>query len=227
MNIKYLSAIGTTDQPAVIIANSRLTKITGDELLFDSQGNQITANSTDTVTIVGPEINVRSRTLRYQLTDDQSLGDLQATGPGEFFRRTDDPQENIFARWQKGLTISDRDKTGKQKLIVIDGEAEILLQEETQVVSDRINIALHALKVEDQFEYHPAEIFADQRVTILSPNLDGVAGKLIARWPAPDLQKSLSFNSPHQRHNVTHRVMRPQLPQSNLPQSNFKATQIS
>ena len=218
MNIRYLSAIGTTDQPAVIIANSRQTKITGDELQYDSLGNEIIASSADTVTIVGPEINVRARTIKYQITDDQSLGDLNAIGPGEFFRRSDDPRQNIFARWQRGLTIAPH--KANQKRITIDGAAEILVQNDTQIKSDKINIALHEIKVDDQFEYHPAEVFTDQSVTIVSPNLDGVAGKLVARWPVPDLKRKVSIR-PNSRPNTPlhprrHQVMRPQVPQAVL-----------
>ena len=212
LNIKYLSAIGTTDQPAVIIANSRQTKITGDELQFDSAKNEVIASSADTVTVVAPEINVRARTLKYELTEDKSLGNLQAIGPGEFFRRTDDPRQNLFARWKRGLTI--RPHHENQKLIVVDGEAEFLVQDDTQVTSDQINIVLHELKIADQIEYRPAEAFSDKRVTILSPNLDGVAGKLIARWPVPDLTKELSFAPPQLNRHNKHRVMRPQFPQA-------------
>lgn len=225
LNIKYLSAIGTPDQPAVIIANSRRTKITGDQLQFDSIANQIIASSSDTTTIVGPEINIRAKTLKYELTDDQSLGDLQATGPGEFFRRSDDQQQNLFARWQRELTIADHQ--GNQKMIVLDGGAEILAQEQTQISSDRINIALYELKKQDRFEYLPSEIFTQQRVAILSPNLDGVAGKLTARWPLPAIatearharlpQPSLSMRTSAVR---LHQVMRPQFPQAIIDQMN-------
>ena len=214
MNIKYLSAIGTTDHPAVIIANSRQTKITGDELQYDSLGNEIIASSADTVTIVGPEINVRARTIKYQMTDDQSLGDLNAIGPGEFFRRSEDPRQNIFARWKRGLTIAPH--KANQKRITIEGTAEILVQDDTQIKSDKINIALHEIKVGDQFEYHPAEVFSNQSVTIVSPNLDGVAGKLIARWPVPDLTPKVSLHRNAQPGTLPHRVMRPEVPQAVL-----------
>ena len=214
MNIKYLSAIGTTDQPAVIIANSRQTKITGDELQYDSLGSEIIASSTDTVTIVGPEINIRAKTIKYQITDDQSLGDLNAIGPGEFFRRSDDPRQNIFARWQRGLTIAPH--KANQKRITIDGAAEILVQDDTQIKSDKINVALHEIKVGDQFEYRPAEVFSDQSVTIVSPNLDGVAGKLIARWPVPDLKREVSIRQNTRHDTRRHQVMRPQVPQAVL-----------
>jgi|GEM_PF-2822969 len=243
--IKYLSAIGTTDQPAVIIANSRRTKVTGDELRFDSTTNEVVASSTDTVTVIGPEINARARTLKYELTDDQTLGNLQAVGPGEFFRRAEDKRGNLFARWKRSLTIGPHDNN--QKLITIDGTAEILVQDDTQITADRLNIVLHELKIADKVEYRPAEVFSDQRVTILSPNLDGVAGKLVARWPDPNLTQQLSLNGTHFRQHqpprdsvrftisnqgpgaiaqrligrsdrqIKHQVMRPQLPQ--LPQA--------
>ena len=213
LNVKYLSAIGTTDQPAVIIANSRQTKITGDELKFDSRNNEVTASSADTVTVIGPEINVRARTLKYELTNDQTLGNLQSIGPGEFFRNTGDAQQNLFARWKRGLTIQPHPEN--QKLIVIDGEAEFLVQDDTQITSDRINIVLQEVKINNQVEYRPAEVSSDQRVTILSPNLDGVAGKLVARWPVPDPTKELSFARPP----IQHRVMRPQFPQAIIDKS--------
>ena len=208
LNVNYLSAIGTTEQPAVIIANSRQTKITGDELKFNARNNEVTASSADTVTVIGPEINVRARTVKYDLTSDQTLGNLQAVGPGEFFRRTDDVQQNIFARWKRGLSIQPHQKN--QKLIVIDGAAEFLIQDDMQITSDQINIVLNELKFNDQVEYRPATVFSDQRVTILSPNLDGVAGKLTARWPAPDLTQEASFA----RRPNRHKVMRPQFPQA-------------
>ncbi len=208
LNIKYLSAIGTTDQPAVIIANSRQTKITGDELKFNAHSNEVTASSAEAVTVIGPEINVRARTVRYELTNDKTLGNLQAVGPGEFFRHTDDVQQNLFARWKRGLTIQPQNEN--QKLIVIDGAAEFLVQDDMQITSDQINIVLHELKIADQVEYRPAEVFSDQRVTILSPNLDGVAGKLFARWPVPDLTQELSVA----RRPSRHKVMRPQFPQA-------------
>ncbi len=245
VNIKHLSAIGTTDQPAVIIANSRRTKITGDELQFNSLNNEIIASSTDTVTIVGPEINVRARTIKYQLSADQSLGNLEAIGPGEFYRRSDDPRQNLFARWQRGLTIAPH--ADKQKRIIIDGAAEVLVQDDTQISSERISIALHEIKTATQYEYRPAEIVTEQTVTIISPNLDGVARKLIARWPTPvpsdgknklsqqEFKKQRSFvkqpsrqqpsrqkisqqNFPRRQRTDAHQVMRPQFPQAIVDQ---------
>ena len=223
VNVKYLSAIGTNDQPAVIIANSRQTKITGDQLQFDAEKNEVIANSTDTVTVIGPEINVRAQKLKYELTQDKSLGDLQVIGPGEFFRQSDDVRQNLFARWKRGLTIKPRHEN--QKLITIDGTAEILVQDDTQITSDQINVVLHELKIADGVQYRPAEVFSDQRVTILSPNLDGVAGKLTARWPLPDPAEELSF-APHSHQQNKHRVMRPQFPQAVIdelaPQTNLQ-----
>ena len=213
LNVKHLSAIGTTDQPAVIIANSRQTKITGDELKFDSRNNEVTASSVDNVTVIGPEINVRARTLKYELTNDQTLGNLQTIGPGEFFRHTEDAQQNLFARWTRGLTIQSHHQN--QKLIVIDGDAEFLVQDDTQITADQINIVLHEVRNNDQVQYQPAEVSSDQRVTILSPNLDGVAGKLVVRWPVPDLTQELSFA----RHPNHHRVMRPQFSQAIIDKS--------
>lgn len=225
LNIQYLNAVGTPAQPAVIIANSRRTKITGDQLQFDSVTNEIIASSAGTTTIVGPEINIRAKTLKYELTDDQSLGNLQAVGPGEFFRRSDDRQQNLFARWQRELIIDDHDDN--QKMIVLDGGAEILAQEETQIASDRINIVLVERKKQDGFEYLPSEISTEQRVAILSPNLDGVAGKLMARWSQPESSpEAQPSTAPRPEFSIRatavrpHQVMRPQFPQAIIDQLN-------
>ncbi len=226
--IKRLVAVGEPDQgePVVMIANSRQMQITGDELEYSADNNQIACQSKKQVSIISPELNIRARSLAYRITTDGALGDLDAVGPGEFFKKSTDIKENIFLRWQRNLTVrrrvfpeSNRNVAGRtmEKLIVVDGNAEVLVQETTHVTSDKLNIAVHeipeielsgpnASNSKSKFRYLPSEVFADSPVTIKSPNVDGAAGKLLVTWPQPNLKalkshQTLSLN-PRRRWHV-------------------------
>ena len=219
--IERLVAVGNPDkgQPVIMIANSRQMKITGDELAYRADDSHIACRSKNQVSIISPELNILARSLAYNITPDGALGDLDAVGPGEFFRKSSDVKENIFLRWQRNLTVrkrvfpeSDRDSVGKtiEKMIVVDGQAEVLVQETTHVTSDKLNIAVHevpevelsgqvASNSKSKFRYLPSEVFADSPVTIKSPTVDGAAGKLLVTWPQPNLNalkthQTLSLN---------------------------------
>lgn len=209
-SIERMIAVGDRDknQPVVMLANSRQMKITGDELEYRADNSHIACRSKERVSIISPELNIHARSLAYSITPDGSLGDLDAVGPGEFFRKSTDIKENIFLRWQRNLTVrkrvfpeSDQDSAGRtiEKMIVVDGNAEVLVQETTHVTSDKLNIAVHEIpEVEfsgniasdskSKFRYLPSEVFADSPVTIKSPNTDGAAGKLLVTWPQPNLK---------------------------------------
>ena len=211
IGLKRLRAVGDDKQGKVVtlIANSRKMKVTGGELTYDAANSLIRCSSDRQVVIASPELNVKAKQLSYRLNTDGSLGDLDALGPGEFFRKAVDPKENLFTSWQNKLTIRRRipgdaqapdANAMAQKLIVIDGKADVLIQQTTRVTSDRLNIAVfeiaavaEATSVSDptqpsksKWQYLPAEVFADDAVTIRSPNLDGEAGKLLVTWPRPN-----------------------------------------
>ncbi len=221
-------------QPVVMIANSRQTKITGDELEYRAADGQVVCRGNDQVSIVSPELNVRAKSLAYHMNPDGSLGDLDAVGPGEFFRKSADIRENIFLRWRRDLSIrdrvlpeADRPPGGRlpEKIIVIDGAAEVLVQEATHVSSDRLNIAVYEVpattvglasvsseKAGRKFRYVPSEVYADTPVTIKSPNLDGTAGKLLVTWPRPNpkpfkIHQALSLNPVIGKHRVLKRAL--------------------
>ena len=252
--IKRLIAVGDreTGKPVVMIANSRKMNITGDELEYRASDNHISCRSKDQVSIISPELNVTARSLAYGITPDGALGDLDAVGPGEFFRKTSDVKENLFLRWQRNLTIrkrvfpeTNRVTAGRntiEKMIVVDGKAELLVQETTHVTSDKLNIAMHEIpevefsgKVasdgQSKFRYLPSEVFADSPVTIMSPNVDGEAGKLLVTWPQPNLKalkthKTLSLNRTNER--TRWRVLKPQTNGTvgTVPADTFSPTQF-
>ena len=231
--IERLVAIGSPEQgqPVIMIANSRQMKVTGDELEYRADDSYIACRSKNGVSIISPELNIRATSLAYGITPDGALGDLDAVGPGEFFRKSSDIKENIFLRWQRNLTVrkrvfpeSDRDAgTTIEKIIVVDGKAEVLVQETTHVTSDKLNIAVHEIpEVElsgqvasdgkSKFRYLPSEVFADTPVTIKSSNVDGTAGKLLVTWPQPNLKalKTHQTLSLHRRNPANRwRVLKP------------------
>lgn len=235
-SIRRLVAVGDHEnsKPVIMIANSRKMNITGDELVYRATDNRISCRSKDQVSIVSPELNVSARSLAYRITPDGALGDLDAVGPGEFFRKSSDVKENLFLRWQRNLTIRKRvfpesgpdtsDRNTIEKLIVVDGKAELLIQETTHVTSDKLNIAIYEIPAveisgkvasggQSKFRYLPSEVFADSPVTIMSPNADGTAGKLLVTWPQPNLKAlkahdTLSLNRPDPRSQW--RVLKPQ-----------------
>ena len=215
--INRLVATGAPEnnQPVVMIAHSRKMKITGDELQYSAKENQVVCWSKDQVAILSPELNIRAKSLTYAMQPDGRLGDLDATGPGEFFRQSTDREENLFLRWQRELTVRPRTKRDspapstdsiQEKIIVIDGQAEVLAQDTTQVTSDKLNIAVYEIatppprpNAKTSFRYLPSEIYADSPVEIKSPNLDGAAEKLLVTWPQPNqtalkTHQSLSLN---------------------------------
>ena len=230
--IERLIAVGDSEQgqPVVMIANSRQMKITGDELEYRAADSHIACRSRKQVSIISPELNIRAQSLAYHITPNGALGDLDAVGPGEFFRKSSDIKENIFLRWQRNLTVRkrifpeadrDADRRTIEKMIVVDGKAEVLVQETTHVTSDKLNIAVHevpeielsgqiASNSKSKFRYLPSEVFADSPVTIKSPNVDGAAGKLLVTWPEPNLKALKTHQTLSQNSRSRWRVLKPQ-----------------
>jgi len=248
--IERLVAVGDAEQgqPVIMIANSRQMKITGDELEYRADDSHIACRSRKQVSIISPELNIRALSLAYYINPDGALGDLDAVGPGEFFRKSSDVKENIFLRWQRNLTVrkrvfpeSDRESAGRtiEKIIIVDGKAEVLVQETTHVTSDKLNIAVHeisevelsgqiAANSKSKFRYLPSEVFADSPVTIKSPNVDGAAGKLLVTWPQPNLKALKNHQALSLRPRRRWRVLKPKTDGSagSAPMGIFPTTQM-
>ena len=123
--IKTMRATGT---PAVLNALSQQTRIHGDELFFNQTEKLVfasTKRADQWVTIENPKFSLATRQLTYELTEDQSLGDLDAQGPGrfqKFAQKTkigDSPKKEqpFVVQWNKQLTISeDQGKNGLRSM---------------------------------------------------------------------------------------------------------------
>ena len=185
MQIQRIVARG---QPALIEAHSRQTRIAGSQLEYDILRNRVHAMSSDQqVVIANANYRFQAASLDYQIPDDQSLGELDARGPGKMTRFRTKDEEEFHAEWSNLLTVRpDADK----KMVTLDGETRVQLDRTTKVSAQHMRIWLWEIpqaKANNRmaYVYLPAQLFMKGDVEINSPRLTGTANQLSAFWPEP------------------------------------------
>ena len=87
--------------PARVVAHSRNTTITGNQLSYDVAKGQFQAISNHQVTVETPEFQLLSRELNYSVPDDGSMGPVEANGPGRLLRLGGTDRKPLLVKWQK------------------------------------------------------------------------------------------------------------------------------
>jgi len=199
LQLKHITAIGT---PAIINSHSRSTRISGDQLDYDLEKNQIFARSeTGSVTIVNEQYHFESKRFQYTIPKDKSIGPLIAWGPGSMLRKATRERGEFRASWKDKLTVGD--ETSGAKLIQLDGGSKVAINQDTRIDANHLrfwlwpvsktNVPQDASRQITKRDYKPAKLLAYDDVKIDSPKLAGTARQLTATWPHPDTLSQTPF----------------------------------
>ncbi|MCH2177288.1 MAG: hypothetical protein MK106_00655 [Mariniblastus sp.] len=183
-----LREIIAAGSPAILSAHSQKSRIQGEYLRYDLENNNVEARSMgqQVEILQGPNRFV-SQHLNYELSENDSLGKLNAFGAGLLIREGDTPEDRFQARWKNHLTI--RQSGRRQKVITLDGEASIQLDPQTIINSDTIRLLLweipklSSLGIPDGWDYQPSQLTTRGKVQVQSSELQGSANSLTANWP--------------------------------------------
>ena len=193
--LKNFVAIG---KPAIVTSRSRSAKVSAEYLRFDVMTSRVEArgnpNGNELVTLVSPEYQMVTRQLTYVIPEDNSLGSIEAKGPGRLLRVAKGDQDEFFATWTKGLASQTDPENGRLQNIILDGETKIRIANETRVDADRVELLVWKIpmqtplpdgSIKRSWEYLPTKLTTTGNVSIVSEKLDGTAGQLTATWPDP------------------------------------------
>ena len=194
MTLKTFLAKGL---PAEVVAHSRNTKITGDQLFYDVSERQFDATSAHQVTVETPDFQLLSRQLSYVVPVDRSMGPVDARGPGRMLRPGSVSQEPMLVTWQQGLTVR---PDGTQQHVAIDGQSVVHLGHDTSLVAQQIELWLVRSEVTDKTkpashageqksepdDWKPNRLLATGQVKIKTQELTGTANQLTATWQGTD-----------------------------------------
>ena len=207
--------------PARVVAHSRNTTISGNQLSYDVAKGQFQATSNHQVTVETPEFQLLSRELNYSVPDDGSMGPVEANGPGRLLRLGGTDRKPLLVKWQKRMTVT---PNGRQQQVTIDGQSHVHLGHDISLAAEEIKLWLEqtldehqpqSLATQDQRKserWDPSRVVASGDVRIRTPQLDGTAERLTAAWqgangitPLPDngtLDSNVNATVPTKRHTV-------------------------
>lgn len=177
--------------PAQVVSHSRSTTISGNRLSYDVRTGQFQATSNHQVTVETPEFQLLSRELNYSVSDDGSMGPVDAKGPGRLLRLGSANRDPLLVKWQKGMTVR---PNGTQQQIKIDGQSNVHLGHDISLVADQIELWLEQIQEgqrepslagqqsKQQERWDPIRVLASGGVRIKTPQLNGTASNLTATW---------------------------------------------
>ncbi len=204
LKLKQLVAIGN---PATILSTKRETKITGRRLSYDTLTNVVIAESApgkQPVIIVSSDFHVTTERIDYQLGKQRKLGRIRARGPGQLLRVANDQQQEFFIQWSDQLLVEPLENATYQVSLI--GDAYVRNDNATHLKSQRINLLLQEQEVSErladgqlqqQTQYLPLRLIAQQNVQLESPTLTGTTQRLTATWPVDSV--GMQFNSDRNR----------------------------
>ena len=207
LEVRSIIALGDgADQPAVITSHSRQTRVTGHRVSLDVATGLIDAGGAgDDVTVISEQFSFRAPTLRYELTDDSSLGELAAGGPGLLQRKSTDGKRAFTSRWKNKMTVTSEDELRKR--ITLDGDAFVMMGPDMSIASNELDFlvwqmpdpqAMLAGASDDgqpagqKWHYLPSQLVTDGDVKIQTPRIQGTARNFVANWPKPVLKDPLA-----------------------------------
>ena len=181
--------------PAVVTSRSNSAEITGELLSYDVSTSEIVGRSNqqsdEFVTIISDTHQIVSKEIRYVIPEDNSLGAVNAIGPGRLIRPKTADQDEFFASWTKSLTTRNAPEQPGLQRIMLDGETSIRIADETQTNADQIEAFVWQFPISNRnsaaqsvtWDYQPFKILAQGNVSIVSPEFSGFSQKMMAIWP--------------------------------------------
>ena len=136
-----LREIVAAGSPAILTANSRESRIQGEYLRYNLEKNNVEARgAVQQVEILQGPNRFVSQHLNYEISADNSLGKLNAFGPGMMIRQGKAAGDYLQARWKNHLTIRRIDE--RKQVITLDGDSSIQLDPQTSLNSDTVRFVL-------------------------------------------------------------------------------------
>ncbi len=195
LRLDQILAIGS---PVVLDIRSKELKVVGQQLRYSNSNGEVYAKSEQgLVTIENKSFFFESPEITYRSNKDQSMGDLDAAGPGRVIRRgagNSGTSGTFSSAWNGVLDIR---TDGDKKRITMTGGTEIAFQSDTRFAAEQVKFWLWPVKETPQpklpgddstptgkWSYLPARLEAVGNVQIVSPELVGTARRLSALWPA-------------------------------------------
>ncbi|MCH2180751.1 MAG: hypothetical protein MK108_01980 [Mariniblastus sp.] len=183
-----LREIVAAGSPAILTANSKGSRVQGEYLRYNLEENQVEARGTaEQVEIVQGPNHFVSQHFNYEMPADNSLGKLNAFGPGWMVRQGETVTDAMQARWKNHLTIRQVDP--RKKVITLDGDAYVQLDPGTAIDAETIRFALWENQKTSLagkpagWNYQPARLVATGQVQIRSKEIQGSTERLTAHWP--------------------------------------------
>lgn len=183
-----LSEIVAAGSPAILTINSRESRIQGEYLRYNLEKNNVEARgAVQQVEILQGPNRFVSQHLNYEISADNSLGKLNAFGPGMMIRQGETAGDYLQARWKNHLTIRRIDE--RKKVITLDGDSSIQLDPKTVLNSDTVRFVLwetrtNSLSGKPQgWNYQPFRLVATGHVQVRSKDIQGTTHTLTAHWP--------------------------------------------
>ncbi|MEE2827469.1 MAG: hypothetical protein VYE64_12655 [Planctomycetota bacterium] len=183
-----LKEIVAAGSPAVLSAKSRDSRVQGEYLRYDLVENLVEARgAVEQVEIVQGPNQFVSQHFHYEIPSDNSLGKLNAFGPGWMVRQGETVTEAMQARWKNHLTIRQIDP--HKKVITLDGDGYIQLDPKTAIDAQTIRFALWENQKQSPagetagWDYQPARLVATGQVQVRSKDIQGSTERLTAHWP--------------------------------------------
>ncbi len=205
LELKSFLAEGT---PAIVVSRSSAAQITGESLSYDVETSKVIGRcdpQTDSmVAIVSDKYQMVSKELHYILTEDNSLGTVNAIGPGRMIRPKTENQDEFFASWSKSLTTQNNPGQSGAQRILLDGDTSVRIADQTQTNADKIEVLVwqvpttktsltntqvrtqpetQAKRENEKWNYQPFKIVAEGNVSIVSPKFSGFSQRMTAIWP--------------------------------------------
>ncbi len=200
-SVKSLVAVGSAMRPATIESRSSQTRISGEFLYFDVRESVIKANGTSPVVLQNPKLEFRAPSLQYRLMSDNSLGPLDASGPGQLRGVAPDskngkPAKEFRVQWAKLLSVRQHDN--ERLRIEIDQQADISFGELNGIKADRLAFLVWQTEAADstmkdrKWEYAPSQLDSNGNVMFRTPEVIGQSKTFVANWPKPAKKSPLA-----------------------------------
>ena len=179
-----LQSITASGSPAIFQATSRDARIQAQQLSYVVPQQIVRAQGADPVDVRQGSSRFVASSIEYQLTDDNSIGPLVASGPGILIRSEKD--QSFRATWQDELTV--RRISNQQQLVEMNGGAKIKLDRQTSIESDEMRFHVWQVPVTNSdnvvvdWSYQPGQLNANGNVRIQSEEMQGDTLKLVANW---------------------------------------------
>ena len=139
-----------TGSPAVVLSAQRNAKITGDLISYQANQQMFVVQSNDLarpVSIVSPDLHLVAEKINYQIPSDDSIGLINAKGPGKMLRPASPNQKEFYVEWADRLIV--KPLPNSRQLVTLTGGTRARIDHDTNIKADLIHFWLHQIQVNE------------------------------------------------------------------------------